>query len=162
VSFAYTGAAVPIPDASAVGASVQIPVSGFGWASKIGFSIGGTTCDTTAGSTTVGIDHTYVGDMVGQLISPSGAVATVFNGNGGGGNNMCQVVFDDGADAAFSSVGAANAPYTGKWRPASPLNALRATPADGTWTFFVQDTANQDTGTIRDVSLQLYGYVSAS
>jgi subtilisin-like proprotein convertase family protein len=158
-AFAYTGAPVAIPDNSSVGASVQIPVSGFGRASKIGFSIDGTVCNTTTGSTTVGINHTFVGDLVGQLIAPNGATATVFSNNGGGGDNMCQVVFDDAATTSFATVTSANAPFTGTWKPISPLGALRGASADGNWTFFVRDTAGQDVGFIRSVSLHLNGYV---
>jgi subtilisin-like proprotein convertase family protein len=160
VSFAYGGAPVAIPDNSSVGASVQIPVAGFGRASKIGFSIDGTTCDTVTGSTTVGIDHTYVGDLVGQLVSPSGARANVFSNNGGGGNNLCQVVFDDAAEVSFATVTSANAPFTGTWKPVSPLDALRGAPVDGTWTFFVRDTVGADVGSVRAVSLKFNGYVT--
>lgn len=160
VDFAYAGAPVPIPDASTVGASVQIPVSGFGRASNLTFSVDGQTCSTTTGATTVGIDHSYVSDLVGVLTSPSGATAEVFGGNGGSGNNLCQVVFDDAADAPFSSVTSANAPYTGTWRPAEPLGGLRGEAADGTWTFSAFDLARLDTGTIRAVSLHLNGYVT--
>jgi subtilisin-like proprotein convertase family protein len=159
VAFAYSGAAVAIPDASTVGATVSIPVSGFGRASKVGFSIDGTVCNTTAGSTTVGINHTFVGDLVGQIIAPSGATATVFSGNGGSGDNMCQVVFDDSAAASFATVTSANAPFTGSWKPISPLDALRGQPVDGTWKFFVRDTASFDTGSVRAVSLHFNGYV---
>jgi subtilisin-like proprotein convertase family protein len=159
VSFAYAGAPVAIPDNSTVGATVQIPVSGFGRASKISLSIDGTTCSTATGATTVGIDHTYVGDLVGQLTSPGGQTATLFSRNGSSGNNMCQVVFSDAAAAPFSSVVSGNAPFTGTWRPASSLNSLISGPADGTWTLKVQDNANADTGSIRAVSLRLNGYV---
>ena len=70
--FAYTGPAVPIPDASAVGVSVTIPVTGIGYASKVRFSVDGAACSTAVGATTVGIDHTFVGDLTGTLISPVG------------------------------------------------------------------------------------------
>ena len=156
VAFAYSGAPVAIPDASSVGATVQIPVSGFGRASKITLSVDGTVCTNV---NTVGINHTFVADLVGQLTSPSGQTATVFSGNGGGGDNMCQVVFDDGAAAPFSSVVSANAPFTGTWRPASPISALKGAPVDGNWSFKVTDTANVDTGSIRAVSLHFNGYV---
>ncbi|MFC4857552.1 S8 family serine peptidase [Actinophytocola glycyrrhizae] len=159
VTFAYAGAPVAIPDNSTVGATVQLPVADFGRASKVALSIDGTTCDTTTGSTTVGIAHTYVGDLVGTLTSPSGATATLFSRNGSNGQNMCQVVFDDSADAAFSSVTSARAPFTGTWRPTTSIDALIGAPADGTWTLLVQDRANADTGSVRAVSLHLNGYV---
>jgi subtilisin-like proprotein convertase family protein len=158
--FAYTGAPVAIPDNSTVGASVQIPVSGVGRASKITFSIDGTACSTTAGSTTVGLDHTYVGDLTGTLTSPSGATAVLFQRRGGSGHNFCQVVFDDNAAIAFSTVSSATAPFTGSWKPQSGLGALLTDVVDGTWTFKVVDGASVDTGTIRAVSLHLNGFVA--
>ncbi|MFL6125732.1 S8 family serine peptidase [Actinophytocola sp.] len=158
-AFTYSGAPIAIPDNSSVGATVNIPVSGFGRASKITFSVDGTTCNTDTASTTVGIDHTYVGDLVGQLIAPNGATATLFSNNGGGGNNLCKVVFDDSAANSYATVTSGQAPFTGTWKPISPLDALRGAPADGTWKFFVRDTAGVDTGSVRAVSLHLYGYV---
>ncbi len=159
VDFAYAGAPVAIPDNSTVGASVTIPVSGIGPASKVAFSVDGTTCDTTAGSTTVGLDHTFVGDLVGILTSPSGASATVFSRSGGGGNNMCQVVFTDEAAAPFASVTSGQAPFTGSWQPNDAFTGLRG-PADGDWTFSAFDLAGVDTGSIRAVSLHINGYVT--
>ncbi|WP_460396402.1 S8 family serine peptidase [Actinophytocola sediminis] len=160
VDFAYAGAPVAIPDASTVGASVPIPVSGVGRASRLTFSIDGTTCSTVTGATTVGLDHSYVSDLVGQLTAPSGASAQVFAGAGGSGNNICQVVFDDTAQTRFSSLGSASAPYTGTWRADDPLAGLRAAPVDGTWTFRAVDLYSQDTGSIRSVALHLNGYVT--
>ncbi|MDQ7803169.1 S8 family serine peptidase [Amycolatopsis sp. A133] len=158
--FAYTGAPVAIPDNSPVGASVTIPVTGVGRASKVAFSVDGTTCSTDATSTTVGLNHSYVGDLVGTLTAPSGAKATVFQRNGGSGKNLCKVVFADDAAAAFSTVTSANAPFTGTWRPAQSLTGgLTAAAADGTWTFSVVDAAGGDAGSIRAVALHINGFV---
>jgi subtilisin-like proprotein convertase family protein len=159
--FAYTGPAVAIPDNNAAGASVQIPVTGFGYASKLRFSIDGTECSTTVGSTTVGIDHTFVGDLIGTLTAPGGGSAILFQRSGGGGNNMCQVVFDDAAETPFTSVSSGAAPFTGTWRPREPLASLLSGPVDGAWTFKVTDAANADTGSIRAVSLLFTGFVDA-
>ncbi|WP_033433387.1 S8 family serine peptidase, partial [Saccharothrix syringae] len=159
-SFAYGGPVVAIPDNDPTGATVQIPVSGVGRASKVVLSVDGSQCTpNTDGSTTVGIDHTFVGDLVGTLTSPSGVTATVFQRNGATGSNLCQVVFDDSAAKSFSSVTSANAPFTGSWRPITPLAALLEQPADGTWTFKVVDAASTDRGSIRAVSLKINGYV---
>ncbi len=158
-TFDYSGASVPIPDNSSVGASVNIPVSGIGRAARMTFSIDGTTCSTDIGSTTVGLDHTFVGDLVGTLTAPNGATATVFSNNGGSGNNFCQVVFDDTAANSIASIASAGAPFTGTYRSIDPLGGLRGASVDGTWKFFVEDTAGADTGSIRAVSLHINGYV---
>jgi subtilisin-like proprotein convertase family protein len=158
--FAYTGAPVAIPDNSPVGASVTIPVTGVGRASKVTFSVDGTTCSTDPTSTTVGLNHSYVGDLVGTLTSPSGAKATVFQRNGGSGKNLCQVVFADNAATAFSTVTSANAPFTGSYRPTQSLTGgLTGAAVDGTWTFGVVDAAGGDAGSIRSVALHINGFV---
>jgi subtilisin-like proprotein convertase family protein len=158
--FAYAGAPVAIPDNSPVGASVTIPVTGVGRASKVSFSVDGTTCSTDPNSTAVGLNHSYVGDLVGTLTSPSGAKATVFQRNGGSGDNLCQVVFADNAATAFSTVTSANAPFTGSYRPTQSLTGgLAGAVADGTWTFGAVDVAGGDTGSIRAVALHINGFV---
>ncbi|WP_236788142.1 S8 family serine peptidase [Amycolatopsis sp. GM8] len=157
--FAYTGPPVAIPDNSPIGASVPITVSGVGRASRVTFSVDGTACSTDAASTTVGLNHSYVGDLVGTLTSPTGLSATVFQRNGASGHNMCQVVFDDSASTPITSAFGTAAPFTGTWRPISPLGALTGAPADGMWTFKVADVAGADTGSIRAVSLHINGYV---
>ena len=124
------------------------------------FSIDGTACSTTAGSETVGLDHTFVSDLTGTLTGPGGATATLFARADGGSNNLCQVVFDDSAAAPFASVLSTQAPFTGTWRPAQPLDALLSQSVDGDWTFKVVDAARLDTGSIRSVSLHITGFVA--
>ena len=157
--FAYTGPAVPIPDNSTLGASVTIPVTGVGYASKLTFAVDGTICTETPQAPTVGIDHTFVGDLTGTLTSPAGKAVQVFARNGGTGENLCQVVFDDAAPRAFSTVLAADDPFTGTWRPVQPLAPLIDDSTTGDWTFKVTDSVGVDTGSIRAVSLSLTGFV---
>ncbi|WP_104480085.1 S8 family serine peptidase [Actinokineospora auranticolor] len=159
-TFSYTGPPVAVPDISTVGASVTIPVSGVGPASKVTFSVDGTTCTSAIGATTVGIDHTYVEDLVGTLTAPNGTSVTLHNRNGGSGNNLCQVVFDDSAAATFASLSSAVAPYTGTWRPNQSLTPFTAVQANGNWTYKATDGAAGDTGSIRAVSLHINGYVT--
>jgi subtilisin-like proprotein convertase family protein len=159
-TFRYEGAPVPIPDASAAGASVTIPVSGLGYTSGVRFSIDDESCSTADGATTVGLDHTFVRDLTGTLTAPDGRTATLFEGSGGSGNNLCQVVFADRATESLTTATEARAPFTGTWRPIEPLAALVAGPADGDWTFRAIDTAARDTGSIRAVSLELSGFVA--
>lgn len=158
-SFSYAGPPVPIPDRDVAGASVTLPVDGMQYASNVTFSIDGTTCTADIGATTVGLDHTYVGDLTGTLTSPSGATATLFNRNGSSGNNFCQVVFDDAAAQSIVSVGSADAPFTGTYQPISPLSALLDATVGGDWTFTTVDNAGGDTGSIRAVTLNLTGFV---
>ena len=159
--FAYTGPAVPIPDGNLDGISIPLAVTGVGTLSGATFSIDGTDCSSTEGSTTVGLDHTYVGDLVGTLTAPDGTSVTLFDRAGGSGNNFCQTVFDDAATTPIAAATSSQAPFTGSWQPDSPLSALVAHPGDGTWTFHVADEANIDSGSVRAFSLHLAGFVGA-
>ena len=62
------------------------------------------SCTTNPGATTVGLDHTFVGDLVGTLIAPDGSEVTLFARDGGPGNNICQAVFDDSSPTPFDQV----------------------------------------------------------
>jgi hypothetical protein len=157
--FAYAGDPVPIPDNDPAGAAVPIAVSGVGYAAALTFSIDGGPCTANVGDARAGIDHTFVADLVGTLTAPGGASATLFARDGAGGNNLCQVVFDDAAAQPFASVTPGAAPFTGTWRPDDALDALLDGPVDGTWTFRVVDSARLDTGAIRAVSLHVTGFV---
>lgn len=159
---AYAGAPVPIPDDSTVGASAAVSVSGVGRLSRLSFSIDGTTCSTDVASTTVGLDHTFVGDLVGTLTSPSGAQVVLFANEGGSGNNFCQTVFIDSAGRSIEDALSSDAPFTGQWAPEEPLNSLLGSNANGTWTLHVEDTAAVDTGSIRAFSLHVSGFVQGS
>jgi len=160
-TFAYAGPPVPIPDADSTGASVPISVSGVGYAANLTFSIDGQTCTTAAGATTVGIDHTFVSDLVGTLTSPAGRTATLFSRSGGIGHNLCQVVFDDAASQPFASVTSDLAPFSGTWRPVDPLGPFLDSRVDGRWTFAVADLAGADTGSIRAVALHITGFTAS-
>ena len=160
-TFAYNGPVVPIPDNDPTGASATVDVSGVGFASGLTFSIDGTECSTANGATTVGLDHTFVGDLVGTLTAPDGTTAILFSRSGAGGNNICQAVFDDAADTPFDGVSSSLNPFTGTWQPLTPLAALRASAVDGTWTFHAVDAAGIDTGSIRAFSLHITGFEPA-
>jgi subtilisin-like proprotein convertase family protein len=158
-TFAYTGAPLAIPDNDQTGVSLSLPVTGVGGASNLKFSVDGATCSTTEGATTVGIDHTFVGDLVGTLTSPAGKSVTLFSRTGGTGNNICQAVFDDSATKPFSSALVADAPFSGSWKAGSTLSSLLVDSADGTWTFKVADVVGSDRGSIRSVTLHVAGWV---
>jgi subtilisin-like proprotein convertase family protein len=158
VDVAFTGPPVAIPDDNDDGVSVPLTVTGVGRLSRVTFSIDGTECTTAEGATTVGLDHTYVSDLVGTLTAPDGTVVTLFDRADGGSNNFCRTVFDDSAARSIDAAASTDAPFTGSWRPSSPLSALVTRPGDGTWTFRVVDPLPIDTGSVRAVSLHVSGY----
>ena len=158
VEFAYDGPAVPIPDDDDTGVFVTIPVTGIGPVSGVTFTVGGTVCSTDIGSTTVGIDHTWVSDLTIGLTAPAGQSVVVMTRSGGSGNNLCQVVFDDSAALPFGGTISDDAPYTGTWTPEEPLGSLVGQSGDGEWVVSVVDSIAGDVGAVRDVSIQVAGY----
>jgi subtilisin-like proprotein convertase family protein len=158
-TFAYAGPPLAIPDNVPAGASVELPVTGIGYAAELTFSIDGTACTREPGAVTVGLDHTFVGDLVATLTAPDGRSVRLMDRDGGGGDNVCQAVFDDAATRPFAEATPALAPFTGSWRPYSSLDALLSAPVDGRWTFHVVDAAPRDVGSIRAVSLHVTDFV---
>ncbi len=157
----YSGPAVAIPD-DAPPVRIPLTVSGAsGPIADVNFVIGGTSCTAAAGATTVGIDHTFVGDLVLTLTSPSGTKVTLIDrmatGNNSG-NNLCQTVLDDAASGSIQDAPDGDAPFSGAYRPASSLSAFAGESANGVWTLEVADTVADDTGSVRGFGLQIQGY----
>jgi subtilisin-like proprotein convertase family protein len=164
VTASYAGPAVPIPDGGDLSGTLPgapalatINVSGItGSIFDVNFRIDGSACSATAGSTTVGIDHTFVNDLQIKLTSPGGTTVTLIQNTDGSGNNFCQTVLDDeSGGASIQSVVSAQAPFTGSFTPANPLSAFDGQNPNGTWTLSVQDFFSFDIGSIRAFSLEI-------
>lgn len=159
----YTGPPVPIPDANATGVAVPLNVAGAATSlAKVVFRFDGATCNSTAGSTTVGLDHTWVGDLVGTLTSPGGTTVSLLSrpgGTGNSGNNFCQTVLDDAAATSIQNITIAGAPYVGSFRPNAPLSGFNGQNGNGTWTLRVSDNALIDIGSVRAFSVVTSGLV---
>jgi hypothetical protein len=153
----YTGPPVLID--SGAPNTVTIPIAVTGLSSPIGdlnFSFDGSGCTSADGATTVGLDHTWVGDLVITLTSPQGTTVTLMSRPGGAlnsGNNFCNTVLDDGGATSIQSITVAGSPYTGSFIPASPLAAFNGENGNGTWTLTVNDAASGDGGAVRAFSL---------
>ena len=116
----------------------------------------------------MGVDHSWVGDLVFRLTSPAGTTVTIINRPGGSGNsgkNFCQTLLDDdAADAISIGAIAANGPtpqgppYTGTFKPANPLSTFDGENPNGTWLLTVVDAFAGDSGSVRAFSLQLTGF----
>jgi subtilisin-like proprotein convertase family protein len=147
----FTGPAVSIPDGNPAGVNVPITVSGLtGQVDDLNFRIDGTTCNST---TTVGLNHTWVEDLNATLKSPGGTTVSLFEAVGGNGDNFCNTLLDDQATNLIQNVTAANAPFTGSFKPKSPLNAFRGENPNGVWTLNVTDFVTADAGSVRAFSL---------
>lgn len=158
VTKSYTGTAKAIPDNSPAGVDVTLSVSGFtGTVSDLNFKFGGTSCSTNELSTTVGLNHKWVGDLVVTLKSPQGTVVTLIEqagGVGNGGHNFCNTTLDDeSTGVSIQNIAEGGAPYTGSFKPKSPLSAFDGQNPNGTWTLNVSDRAAADTGSVRSFSL---------
>jgi subtilisin-like proprotein convertase family protein len=140
---------------------VPLTVSGMGIIGALNFSLDGTACTSAAGATTVGLDHTWVGDLAVNLTSPAGTTVTLMNrpgGTGNSGNNFCQTVLDDSAANAIQSIASGGAPWTGSFQPSSPLSTFDGENGDGTWVLNVSDNAFFDVGSVRAFTLKLAGF----
>ncbi|HEX7997150.1 MAG TPA: FG-GAP-like repeat-containing protein [Pyrinomonadaceae bacterium] len=161
-NFSYTGPPVAIPDNNATGVNIPVVVSGLsGNLGDFNFRVDGSSCNATIGSTTNGIDHTWVGDLIITVTSPQGTTVSVFDrpgvpasSVGFSGNNICNMLLDD--EGGFPLVeNVATAPVTGNFKPNNPMSAFDGQNPNGTWTINVSDRAGQDTGSVRAFTLQI-------
>jgi subtilisin-like proprotein convertase family protein len=161
VHFAYAGPPVAIPDANVAGVNIPLTVSFPGGVSTVGFNIDGTTCTSAIGATTVGVDHTWVGDLNFRLTSPSGRTVSLMSrpgGPGNSGNNFCQTLLRDGAAGSIQNILIAQAPFTGTFSPQQALSTFTGDNANGDWILHADDAALADLGSVRAFSLDLSGF----
>ena len=155
----YSGPAVAIPDSTGsspgVVAAATLPVSVPGNVYAMTMSIDGSVCSTASGSTTVGIDHTYVSDLAISLVAPSGKSALVINHTDSSGNNFCKTILDDTAATSIQAVTSADAPFSGTYKPYAPLATFIGEAASGAWMLQAQDSFISDTGHIRAFSVSI-------
>lgn len=138
--------AVPIPD-NAAAINIPITVADVMTLSDVNVSIR--------------LNHTFDGDLTIALVHPDNTVIPLVTNRGGGGDdfgtgtNNCSGTGTLIDDQAATAISAGAAPFTGSFRPESPLSALNGKPSNGTWNLRIQDTATVDTGTVGCVKLEL-------
>ena len=111
---------VQIPDNNAVGVESKISIGQAGKATRVVVS--------------VDVTHTYIGDLVVELRSPTGKVAVLHNGTGGSQHNLVATYASEGTTALAAFVGDS---------------------IEGVWTLRVRDRAVEDIGTLNRWSLEL-------
>ncbi len=169
VTVSYTGPAVAITDNLPAGINVVVPVAGVGTITDLNFSFDGTIASADPLSTTVGLNHSWVGDLVVKLTSPGGTTVTIvdrpgFTGAGFGCNNnnfFGTTLNDDGGLPAIEiqtnpSPGPCNTALAfpvGNFSPNNPMSAFDTQNANGNWTVNISDNASGDTGSVRAFSL---------
>jgi len=122
-----TEVSIDIPDNSENGARVTLDVNS----------------DSLVSGLIVGLDitHSYIGDLLIQLISPQGTVVTLHRNGGGGDSNIVGEY-----PTTLSSVDA--------------LSVLDGERFSGEWTLFVRDQEGQDVGKINSFEVKVEkGYV---
>ena len=102
----------------------------------------------------VDIDHPYVSDLYVDLRSFDRAaqqrgLINLFPRLGGGGDNLTGTVFDDSAPLSISQ---GVPPFTGSFRPPTPLAAMNGI-GSVIWTLNVSDVQSGDSGVLRDWSV---------
>lgn len=163
VTVSYTGPPAPIPDANINGVNVPLTVSGFtGAVADLKFRFDGSSCTDAAGATTVGLDHSWLGDLVVTLTSPGGKTVLLINRPDSGGNssnNFCNTLLDDASTGGSvrELAAAAPPPHIGSFKPFSPLAAFKGENPNGTWILNVSDRVDSDTGNVRAFSLIISG-----
>ncbi len=101
---------------------------------------------------TLNISFSRDASLVLTLISPNNTRITLANKVGGSGANFTNTVFDDSAAIAITS---GTAPFSGTYRPASPLAALIGTAPNGTWKLEVANSSTTRIGSVTSWSLQV-------
>ncbi len=105
-------------------------------------------------------EHTYVQDLVIELVHPDGTIIKLMN------RSCDEGATTNGATYSFNFTNAATvqlpsgscllpAPITGNVKPADPITVFCGKAASGTWTLKATDMYNGDTGSISNWSLNL-------
>jgi subtilisin-like proprotein convertase family protein len=135
-----------IPDNNATGVVSPIVVSG----------INPTTLSSNVVvSVQLNLTHTYDGDLIVSLISPSGNTINLSNRRGGGGDNFNNTIF---SMSATTPIASGVAPFIGSYIPDGAFSSFTGN-ANGTWQLKVADVANVDTGRVNSWTLILNNVV---
>jgi subtilisin-like proprotein convertase family protein len=101
---------------------------------------------------TLNITHTFDGDLVIDLISPSGQIVNLCTSVGGNGQNFTNTTFDD---AAAIPITAGSAPFAGSFQPQQLLSTFNGRSANGAWSLRITDVGPGDIGTLNSWSLRI-------
>jgi subtilisin-like proprotein convertase family protein len=133
---------VAIPDYPAAGVTSSINVSNINPA---------TLNSNSVVSVRINLTHTYDGDLLVQLISPSQNTINLSNRRGGSGDNFNNTLF---TSTAALSISQGSAPFSGSYRPDGAFSSLTGN-VNGTWVLKVTDLAGTDIGTINSWTLTI-------
>lgn len=97
------------------------------------------------------LNHTYLEDLIINLISPAGTRVALISNTCGEANNINAVFDDDGAAIVCSG----NPAISGIVKPLGTLASLNGESALGEWTLEIQDIAAGDGGSLVAFSLEI-------
>ncbi len=95
--------------------------------------------------------HTNVSDLEFYL-THNGITDTLIYSTGGSGDNFIGTVLNDSAGQPIIS---GSAPFTGTFRPHSPLSAFTGISASGDWILRIYDRATDNTGILKQWSMRV-------
>jgi subtilisin-like proprotein convertase family protein len=101
---------------------------------------------------TLTITHTWDSDLDVFLISPAGTRVELVTDVGSAERNFTGTTLDDEAAIAIT---AGSAPFSGRFRPESPLSAVDSQDPNGTWRLEITDDLAADAGALQSWSLTL-------
>jgi len=136
-SYVSADTPIAIPDNSPVGATSTITVADARTVQDV--------------NVIINVQHTFDGDLTFDLTTPTGLTIRLANPHGSGGDNYTNTVLDDEAPIPITLP----APFTGTFRPDTPLNVADGLNSLGAWQFKAIDRSGQDTGSILNWTLQL-------
>jgi subtilisin-like proprotein convertase family protein len=146
-AFKFTTGTLLCATTNSTNVPITVPDNGTG-TSTITIASGGTISDVNV---TMNVSHTWIGDTVGTLTSPTGTVVQLFSRpcDSGSTNANINATFDD------SGIIPACPGISGTAMPTAPLSALNGQNSAGVWTLRVIDQAANDSGTINSWSLNI-------
>jgi surface protein len=98
------------------------------------------------------ITHSYDSDLIITLIAPDSTRIVLIGRRGSSGDNFTVTNLDDSTSVAISD---GSAPFNGTYRPEEPLSGLNGKSANGTWQLEVEDTVNEDGGSLNTWSVTI-------
>ena len=103
------------------------------------------------------VTHTWVGDLIFTVESPSATSVTIVDrpgnpasGFGCSGNDINAVLDDEAGSSVEDECGAGTPTINGTFIPNNPLSAFDGQDALGVWTITASDNAGGDTGTLNE------------
>lgn len=91
------------------------------------------------------LNHQNDGDLIIQLLKPGTLNITLSSRNGPGGQNYTNTTFDDSATVSITQ---GTPPFSGSFKPQSPLGVYNNKPIAGNWILKVTDVAQGNQGTM--------------